>query len=197
MWDRRYSKSDYLYGKEPNDFVVQAAPLIPPGPVLCLAAGEGRNAVYLAQQGYAVKAVDISIVGLDKAKRLAAAAGVEIETEVVALADFKIPANYWGGILSIFAPLPPIARAKLHRQCVAGLVPGGMLVLEAYTPAQLQLKTGGPATASLMMDLAILHHELAGLEFKYGVETERQIVEGSGHHGLGSVVQVIAVKPGL
>lgn len=195
IWDRRYSKSEYLYGKEPNDFVVQATPLIPPGPVLCLAAGEGRNAVYLAQQGYSVTAVDMSAVGLNKAQRLAAAAGVQITTEVADLADFKISTGYWSGIISIFAHLPPITRARLHQHCVAGLAPGGLLVLEAFTPAQLMFKTGGPSMASLMMDLATLQQELQGLEFKYGVETERELAEGSLHQGLAAVVQVIGIKP--
>lgn len=195
IWDQRYSKSEYLYGKDPNDFLVQAAPLIPSGPVLCLAAGEGRNAVYLAKQGYAVTAVDISAMGLDKARRLADAAGVKITTEVVDLADYRIVPDYWSGIISIFAHLPPVARAQLHRRCVAGLAPGGMMVIEAYTPAQLQHKTGGPSTASLMMDLQSLEAELQGLEFKYGVEIEREFSEGTLHRGIGAVVQVIAIKP--
>lgn len=195
IWDRRYSKSEYLYGKSPNDFLVQVAASIPPGRVLCLAAGEGRNAVYLAQLGYEVKAVDGSAIGLEKAQRLAVAAQVSIETEVADLADFKVVPDTWSGIISIFAHLPPLVRSQLHRQCVDGLVPGGVMVIEAFTPQQLNYGTGGPSVASLMMDLATLQQELQGLEFKHGIELERLLSEGPLHQGLGAVVQVLAIKP--
>lgn len=195
IWDKRYSKAEYLYGKEPNDFLVQAAPQIPPGPVLCLAEGEGRNAVYLAEHGYSVTAVDASVVGLEKAQHLARERGVGITTHVLDLADFEIQPDYWSGIVSIFCHLPPLLRETVHRRCVAGLMPGGVLVLEAYTPQQLKLKTGGPPTASLMMQLDDLLKELQGLEFLHAVEVERHLAEGTQHNGPSAVVQIVAVKP--
>lgn len=195
IWDKRYSKLDYIYGKAPNDFLVQATRHIPQGPVLCLGDGEGRNGVYLAQQGFEVTSVDGSAIGLQKARQLATEAGVTITTKVIDLVDYVIQPQYWSGIVSIFCHLPPLAREAVHRDCVAGLAPGGVFVLEAYTPQQLSLKTGGPPTASLMMSLEMLEKELTGLEFWHGVELQREIHEGTMHNGLSAVVQVLALKP--
>jgi hypothetical protein len=195
LWDDRYSQLEYIYGKEPNDFLVEAASFIPKGRVLCLAEGQGRNAVYLASQGYEVTGVDASAVGLAKAQKLASERGVTIATVVANLSDFVIQPNSWDAIISIFCHLPSPLRNDIHRQSVAGLRPGGVFVLEAYTPHQLQFKTGGPPTSELMMDLITLQQELQGLEFKRAAELERDIQEGEYHHGIGSVVQVIALKP--
>ncbi len=195
MWNERYSQTEYAFGKNPNDFLVEVIEQIPKGRVLCLAEGEGRNAVYLAQQGCRVTAVDASAVGLEKARKLAADHGVEIEIIVADLTDFPIQANSWDAIISIFCHLPPIVRRNVHQQVVAGLRSGGKFVLEAYTPRQLEFKTGGPPNVDLMMDLTILQRELKGLEFKQAVEIEREIQEGLFHHGHSAVVQVLAVKP--
>ena len=195
MWDDRYNRADYFYGKQPNDFLRQVCPQIPKGQVLCLAEGEGRNAVYLAQQGYRVTAVDASSVGMAKAQRLAAEHGVSLQAIVADLAEFAIQPHHWDGITAIFCHLPPPLRAQVHRQVVAGLRPGGVFVLEAYTPAQLTFKTGGPPTADLMMDLPTLQQELTGLDFIMAEERERDIHEGMGHRGRSAVVQILAVKP--
>ncbi len=194
MWDQRYSDTEYAYGKEPNDFLVEAVHHIPKGRVLCLAEGEGRNAVFLARQGYDVVAVDSSAVGLRKAEMLAQEHGVSITTVVADLETFKIEAGAWDGIVSIFCHLPPTIRQELHRKLVQGLRPDGVLVLEAYTPDQLKFKTGGPPDAQLAMNLNSLKQELTGLDFKHAVEIERDIHEGLYHNGHGAVVQLIAIK---
>lgn len=156
MWNERYSQAEYVYSKNPNDFLVEVVQQIPKGQVLCLADGEGRNGVYLAQQGCRVTAVDASPVGLEKARKLAAERSVEIETIVADLAEFPIQPNAWDAIVSIFCHLPSIIRANIHRQVVAGLRSGGVFVLEAYTPRQLEFKTGGPPNADLTMELTTL-----------------------------------------
>lgn len=165
------------------------------GRVLSLAEGEGRNAVYLAGLGFSVLAVDQSAVGLEKARRLAAARRVSIETQAADLADYSITPGAWDGIVSIFCHVPPPVRRRLYRSAVSGLKPGGVLLLEAYRPAQLQFKTGGPPTADLLPTLAELKTELAGLDFLHAVETERNVVEGTFHTGRAAVVQVAAVRP--
>lgn len=195
MWDERYSRTGYAFGKTPNDFLVEVVHQIPRGQVLCLAEGEGRNGVYLVQQGCQVTAVDASLVGLEKARKLAAERSVEIETIVADLANFPIQPNSWDAIVSIFCHLPAPLRARVHQQVVAGLRSGGVFVLEAYTPRQLAFKTGGPPTADLMMELATLQQELEGLTFQHAAELEREIHEGSFHEGHSAVVQVLAVKP--
>lgn len=194
-WDQRFAAADYLYGTAPNTLVAAMAAQIPAGPVLCLAEGEGRNAVFLAQRGHAVTAVDQSAVGLGKAERLAAERGVAITTVVTDLADYAIAPGAWAGIVVTFGHFPPPMRRRVHAQVVAGLRPGGVFVVEAYTPAQLALGTGGPKDLALLMTLTALREELAGLEFLHAVECERDVIEGTGHTGRGAVVQILARKP--
>lgn len=195
MWDQRYNTADYIYGTRPNDFLVDVAGRIPSGRVLCLAEGEGRNAVFLAEQGHEVVAVDASTVGLEKAKKLARVRGVSIETVVADLAEYEIDENSFDAVVSIFAHVPKAIRAPLHRRIVGGLKPGGVLVLEAYTPDQIACGTGGPPDVELTMTLHALRDELRGLEFRHAVELRRDVIEGSLHTGTGAVVQVVAVKP--
>lgn len=196
-WDERYGTPDYFYGTEPNDFLREhCAEIRPGGEVLCLAEGEGRNAVFLARQGFRPLAVDQSPVGLSKAVQLATATGVHIDTLVADLAYYRIEANRWDGIVSVWCHLPSALRAAVHRQVVAGLKIGGAMLLEAYTPAQLTHGTGGPKDVDLLPTLAGLREELAGLEFVHSVERERVIHEGAGHSGLSAVVQLVARRRG-
>jgi SAM-dependent methyltransferase len=192
FWDDRYAAPQYIYGETPNAFLAEMASQIPAGPVLCLAEGEGRNAVHLATLGHRVTAVDQSEAGLAKARRLAAARGVEIETVIADLENFAIEPGGWAGIVAIFAHLPPAIRRKVHAQVVCGLRLGGVFVLEAYTRAQLAFGTGGPKSPELLMNLGSLRAELAGLEFRIAREIEREVIEGDGHTGRGAVVQILA-----
>ncbi len=192
MWDARYAADDYVYGTQPNDFLAAVVHRIPKGAVLSLAAGEGRNSVFLAAKGHPVTAVDQSAVGLEKARKLAALRGVEIETVVADLADFDIEPGAWAGIVLIFAHLPPAVRARVHAAAARGLRPGGVLVLEAYTRRQLDHGTGGPPREELLFGLEELQAELAGLRLLHAVEVERDVHEGSLHAGRAAVVQVLA-----
>ncbi|KAF0215941.1 MAG: tellurite resistance protein [Geobacteraceae bacterium] len=194
MWDERYSVEHFVYGKKPNGFLVQVSGLIPQGNVLCLAEGEGRNAVFLASRGHSVVAVDSSALGLAKAERLAEENGVKIETVTADLAEFEIGEEKWDAVVSIFCHVPRALRRDIHRNAVKGLRPGGVFILEAYTPVQLKLKTGGPPSEELMMTLDDLKKELAGLIFLQARELERDIVEGTLHSGKGAVVQIVAQK---
>ena len=194
MWDQRYSSSEYAYGTAPNDFLAEHVNQLPKGNVLCLAEGEGRNAVFLAEQGFAVTAVDSSQVGLEKAKALAAERQVSIDTIHTDLAEFEFNKNAWDAIVSIFCHLPSALRVPVHRGCVSSLKPDGVLLLEAYTPAQLKYKTGGPPLEEMMMSAACLREELVGLTFMHLEERVRDIHEGKFHNGAGAVVQVLAKK---
>ncbi len=194
-WDNRYAGAEYLYGTAPNDFVAEVALRVPPGPVLCLAEGEGRNAVYLAALGYVVTAVDQSAVALGKAKELAAARGVALETITADLADYSIAPGAWAGIVSVWAHVPPALRRRMHAQVARGLQPGGLFVLEAYTPAQLAFDTGGPRNVDMLMTAAQLRDELVGLDFEILRELERDVREGIKHTGRAAVVQLVARRP--
>jgi SAM-dependent methyltransferase len=196
MWDERYSGDDYAYGTEPNEFLASAVDRLPGGRILCLGEGEGRNAVWLARRGFDVTAVDASRVGLDKALRLAEERETTIRAVHADLNEFEIEPDWWDAIVSIFCHLPPGLRRTVHGRSVAGLTAGGVFLLEAYSPAQLRLGTGGPPTAEMLMDLESLRRELDQLDLVHATEMERAVHEGAYHDGVGAVVQIIGVKPG-
>jgi len=191
-WDERYSQPGFAYGTEPNDFLASVADHLPAGPVLTLGEGEGRNAVFLAGLGHEVIAVDQSEVGLAKTRQRADERGVPVQTVQADLRDYPIEPGAWAGIVSIFCHLPPSIRVPLYAAVVRGLRPGGVFILEAYTPRQLGRGTGGPPSAELLVSLEDLTRELAGLEFLHACELEREVREGAYHTGLACVVQVVA-----
>ena len=194
MWDERYRSDGYAYGTEPNDFLRAVAPRLPVGDTLCLGEGEGRNAVFLAGLGHRVTAVDGSLVGLRKAQRLADEHGVAMRTIHSDFSDYVLEPAGWDCIVSIFVHLPAPLRRRLHQQAVAGLRPGGVFVLEAYTPRQLELGTGGPPSVEMMMDLDLLSADLAGLRLLHAAELDREVHEGRYHNGTGAVVQILATR---
>jgi len=194
MWDERYSAEEYAYGTNPNYFLEANVSSIPKGKVLSLAEGEGRNAIFLASQGYSVTAVDSSLVGLNKARKLAEENGVIVEFIHTDLAEYDLGENKWDGIVSIFCPLPSSIRKQLHKKVEAALKRNGVFLLEAYTPAQLKYGTGGGNSVDVMQSKESLSLELAGLKFKHLIELERDVVEGIYHTGIGAVVQAIASK---
>lgn len=192
FWNEKFANTDYVYGTEPNDFLASVVTNLQRGATLSLAEGEGRNAVWLAQQGFTVSAIEQSEKGVGKTLRLALQRGVIVMAERGELETFHIQPNSWDLVVSIYAHTPQELRRKLHRQVVAGLKPGGVFVLEAYTPAQIPNNTGGPKDASLMPTAELLRSELAGLVFDHIEEVERDVVEGSLHTGTAHVVQVVA-----
>ncbi|MBB3190425.1 SAM-dependent methyltransferase [Halomonas cerina] len=196
MWDERYGTDDYLYGIEPNDFLREHVDLIgePPKRVLCLADGEGRNGVYLAGLGHEVISVDASAVGLRKAARLAEQKGVALTTLHADLTEHEFVPESFDAIVSIFCHVPAAGRPHLHRQVIRALKPGGVLILEAYTPDQVPRDTGGPDTPDRTPTAAELDEAYAELEIMLSQECEREVMEGRGHTGLGAVVQFIAHK---
>ena len=192
FWERRYAEPAYAYGTEPNDFLVEVASHIPPGPVLCLAEGEGRNAVWLAGRGHAVTAVDASAAGLAKAEALARAARGEHRGDRCRPDVVHDRTRGLVGVVAIFAHLPPQVRLSVHHAAARGLAPGGAFVLEAFTPRQLAMGTGGPQKPELLYTLVGLREDLAGLHLEICREVERDVVEGPYHTGRAAVVQVLA-----
>jgi len=196
MWDERYSDEEYAYGKDANDFLVENTHQLKKATVLCLADGEGRNSVFLAEQGYDATSVDASAEGIKKAIKLAQERNVNIQAIVADLNHYSIEENSWDSIVSIFCHLPPDLRKQVHADVVKGLKPGGVLLLEAYTPDQIILGTGGPPVAEMTMTLSQLQEELKGLVFEVAHEKNRNVVEGKYHTGEAAVVQIVARKPG-
>lgn len=198
MWNERYNEAEYIFGTEPNDFLKENFQKIAAGgKVLCLAEGEGRNAVFLAEQGYQVTAMDMSEVGLNKALNLAQDRGVQVTTQVADLADYDFGEEQWDSIVSIWAHLPDAVRRHVHAQIVPALKPNGVFILEAYTEQQLTMDAvGGPPETQRERfgSLTVLRSELAALEEITGTEKQRMISEGKRHQGLSAVVQFIAKK---
>ena len=194
-WDDRYAASDYLFGTAPNDFLKTVAhQLAPNSQILCLADGEGRNGVYLAAQGHTVTAVDQSRVGLKKAKKLAQQKQVSVETIKADLAEYDLGVESWDCIVSIFFHIPSEVRANIYPRIIAPLKPGGSLILESYTPNQLNHKTGGPPTSDLMLTKDQLTQYFSEMNLEHLQELEREVIEGTGHTGLASVVQLLALR---
>lgn len=193
MWNERYSVDEYVYGTEPNAFLAEHARTLR-GPVLSLAEGEGRNAVFLASLGLDVHGVDGSAVGLSKAQALARSRNVDIRIQVADLRDFEPEREHYGSVVSISAHLPGAVRRRLYPLLERCLVPGGILLLEAYAEAQLARSTGGPRDADMLMTPAKIRAELPGLEPVLLRELERDVREGSAHTGMATVVQFIGRK---
>lgn len=190
FWNQRYAGDRFVYGTEPNAFLAEHSGLLT-GPVLSLSEGEGRNAVFLASLGLDVLGVDISSVGLEKARQLAESRGVKIRTEVADLATYEPGEARFGAVISIFAHLPGAIRQRLYPLIARSLKPDGVILLEAYAESQLARDTGGPKDADMLMTVEKIRREFPTLEPILLRETERDVSEGEGHTGMASVVQFV------
>ena len=194
-WNERYADSDYLFGTKPNDFLKSIADrLAPNSRILCLADGEGRNGVYLATLGHRITAVDQSRVGLEKAKQLAEQKQVSIDTIEADLAEYDLGVESWDCIVSIFFHIPTEVRDRIYPRIITALKPGGLLILESYTPEQLKHGTGGPPIADLMLTQKDLTHYFSEMSAEHLEELDREVIEGTGHTGMASVVQLLTVR---
>ncbi len=189
-WDERFSGEPFAYGTEPSRWLVQHATRIPRGlPVLAPGDGEGRNGVYLAGLGLDVHAVDGSSVGLAKAQRLAASRGLRIRTSVADLADFVPEPGRFGAVVLVFLHLPPALRAIVHARAATALAPGGLLVVEAFSPRQLAFTSGGPRQLDMLYDVATLRSDFPGIAWESLSELEVDLDEGPLHPGRASLVR--------
>ncbi|MBL7920709.1 MAG: class I SAM-dependent methyltransferase [Bacteroidia bacterium] len=193
FWNDRYSSSDYAYGIEPNDFLKKQN-FKPKGNILCLAEGEGRNAVFLARQGYKVTAIDYSLKGLQKTQQLAKIFKVSIDTICADIGTYDFDENQWDGIVCIFGHFPPSLRNKVHSKIYSSLKKGGKCVLVAYSKEQLKYNTGGPLNADLLYSINELEEDFSDFKTILIEQIEINISEGKFHDGLSSVIQIIGEK---
>jgi cyclopropane fatty-acyl-phospholipid synthase-like methyltransferase len=196
-WDERYRGGDYVFGTEPNRFLVSQAARLKPGMhALAVADGEGRNGVWLAERGLDVLSVDSSQVGLDKAKRLAAARGVTLKTLHADLATWEWPGGPFDVIVAIFIQFAnPDFRSKLFAAMIEHLAPGGLLLLEGYRPKQLEYRTGGPPIAENLYTADLLRDAFRDLDIVALDEYDAPIAEGRGHNGMSALIDLVAKKP--
>jgi SAM-dependent methyltransferase len=197
FWDERFAEPGYKYGTAPNAFLREQAAALPArAQVLVPGDGEGRNGVWLAQQGHSVLAVDYSEVGLAKARALAAERGAEtaarLATQWADLADWAPPAASFDAVALVFCHLPSTLRQLAHPRLAAALRPGGLLIVEAFHPDQLGRASGGPKDVDMLYTLADLRADFAGLlDEAIGWEGEVPLDEGPGHQGLGQVTRYV------
>ena len=197
-WNRRFETEGFLFGSEPNEWLREHAGVWAPGQrVLSVADGEGRNSVWLARRRLVVDAFDIAEVGVAKARRLAADAGVSVNFAVADVDGFSWPEAAYDGVAAIFVQFadPPL-RQRMFERIVRSLRPGGTLVLQGYTPKQLEYRTGGPPILSHLYTGEMLREAFAALQIVELREYEADLTEGSGHRGRSALVGLVARKPG-
>ena len=197
FWDSRFSAPDYIFGRAPNRFLVSQAALFRPGMrVLDVATGEGRNAVWLAQQGCEVTGVDISPKGLEKARRLASEAGVTVRYELGDVRDYAWQADAFDAVVTIFIQFAaPHEREAVFEGMQRAVRSGGCVVLQGYTPKQLEYKTGGPPQVEHMYTEPLLREAFAGWHIVHLREHEDVLNEGVKHSGMSAVIDLVARKP--
>ena len=193
-WNRRFAEADYLFGTAPNEWLRGHAAVWAPGArVLSVADGEGRNSVWLAGQGLVVDAFDIAEAGVAKARRLAVENGVSVNFTVADCDSYAWPLASCDGVAAIFVQFAaPEQRQRLFQRIVQSLKPGGTLVLQGYTPRQLEFRTGGPPLASHLYTEQILRTAFAELEILTLIEYDADVAEGSGHKGRSALIGLVA-----
>jgi cyclopropane fatty-acyl-phospholipid synthase-like methyltransferase len=196
MWDERYAGGEYFFGTRPNAFMVSQHHLLKPGmSCLAVADGEGRNGVWLVEQGLKVLSVDSSSVAASKADTLAQQKGVKLDFEVADLLNWEWGMERYDVVVAIFIQFAtPAQREVLFKGIKQCLKPGGLLLLQGYTPRQLEYKTGGPPVAENMYTEPFLRKAFADMEILHLAEHDAEINEGSGHKGMSALIDLVARK---
>jgi SAM-dependent methyltransferase len=192
-WDARFDRDDYIFGTTPNVFLAsQCARLTSGQRALCVADGEGRNSVWLAQQGLAVTAFDIAPRGVAKARALAAQAGVAVDYHEAGVEDWDWTPEAFDVVAAIFVQFaaPPV-RATLFAGMLATLKRGGLLLLQGYTPRQLDYRTGGPPNADHLYTPQLLRQAFAAHEIIELREHDDVLAEGMQHAGMSALIDCV------
>lgn len=196
-WNQRFENEAYIFGTEPNAWLREHAGAWTPGQrVLCVADGEGRNSVWLAGRGLVVDAFDVASVGVAKARRLAADQAVSVNFAVSDCDAYPWPQNLYDGVAAIFVQFAdPAMRARLFANIRRCLKPGGTLLLQGYTPKQLDYKTGGPPLLDHLYTAAMLREAFADFKLLQLREYEAELAEGKAHHGRSALIGLMALRP--
>lgn len=197
-WEKRFAAPGYLFGTAPNAFLKSKADLLKTkagGKALSIADGEGRNGVFIAEQGLDVLSLDISPIAQDKARKLAKERGVALRTELSDLATWTWPKAEFDVIVGIFFQFtPPELRRTVFANIKQALKAGGLLLIQGYRPKQLEYKTGGPSEVERLYTRALLEEsfgDLASLDIQ---EHDSIISEGTGHAGMSALIDLVARK---
>jgi len=195
-WNERYASSDYLFGESPNEFVRAAANHLADGQsVLCVADGEGRNSVWLAERGLRVTAFDFAQNAVDKARQLAQRRKVSVDFHVADIETWRFEAARYDAVVAIFIQfLGPKARDDVFARMQSAVKPGGLFLLEGYRPEQLQYRTGGPGVIENLYTREWVEHAFADWQVLLLREYDAVLHEGTRHSGMSALIDVVARK---
>ncbi|MGZ3293640.1 MAG: class I SAM-dependent methyltransferase [Xanthobacteraceae bacterium] len=195
-WEDRYRVPDYVFGKEPNYFLVSCKALLPrSGKALAVADGEGRNGIWLAEQGLEVLSLDFSPAAQQKARALAKQRGVTLTVAQADVHTWAYPEAAFDVVVEIFTQFStPAERAKKWAGMRKALKRGGLLIIQGYTPKQLQYGTGGPKQVENLYTRAMLEEAFRDFRDMKIVEEEIEIYEGTSHGGMSAVINLTARK---
>lgn len=202
FWDERYQADTFLYGATPNDYLVAQRPRFRSGMhALVPGDGEGRNGVWLAEQGLHVVTVDLSDVGQRKAQQLAEQRGVELTALQADLTRWTWPVSEFDVVASIFLHLPPSVRQEMHQAMLKALRPGGLLIIEAFRPEQLQYRekygsSGGPPKEEMLFSAEMLRADFADAEEIELAAVDVDMGAHGPHRGLTAVIHGVFRRPG-
>lgn len=195
FWDQNFSVEGYKYGTAPNAFMAEQAMRLPRCcEVLVPGDGEGRNGVWLAEQGHHVTAMDSSRVGLHKAKTLANERHVALQTVLADLNEWTPPPSSADALVLIYLHLPPGLRSAAHTRLAQALRPQGLLILESFHPLQLNHQSGGPKDVAMLYTLDLLRQDFPDFKELLAFEGETLLDEGPGHQGLAHVTRWVAQR---
>ena len=194
FWNERYGAEAYAYGTKPNQFLAEHIASLPIGKVLFAAEGEGRNAVFAAQNGFHVAAFDTSEKGKIKADLLATEKKVQINYQVGMLDDLGYESNSFDGLVLIYAHFDDSVRASLHKKLIDLVKPGGVILFEAFSKDQIQYPSGGPKKLAMLFDLEEVKNEFNNCDFSYLKSEVIELSEGEKKKKKGSVIRFIATK---
>lgn len=196
-WDTRYDREDYLFGTKPNAFLASQASRLERGmQALAVADGEGRNGVWLAEQGLEVVALDASSIGLNKSRELATRRGVTLTTVQADLAVWEWESERYDAVIAIFIQFAaPTLRNRMFEGFHTSLKPGGLLVMQGYRVEQLSYGTGGPPHAEQLYTRELLLRSFAHWSILHLEEHDGPLREGDGHSGMSALIDLVAQKP--
>ena len=179
-WNNRFNTSEYVFGKEPNEFFKQELDKLKPGKILFIAAGEGRNAIYAAKNGWQVDAIDYSEIAKEKALKLALKNNVKINYRIVDVFEYSFPLSTYDAIVNIQFHSPEQIRDEFNSKLIAALKPEGKIILQVFDKEQIKKNTGGPKDIDLLYSLEDIVNGFFDLEFEYFVkETSVRNIAGT------------------
>ena len=197
FWNERFDKEEFIFGKEPNEYLVEKTKqyLKPQDKVLCIADGEGRNGVWLAKQGMQVVGFDASDIALAKAKKFAKDNQVEVEYSFSDTDSYAWPENTYDAVIGIFIQFAdPVMRARIFQQAYKATKPGGLFILQGYTPKQLEYKTGGPSLIEHLYTEELIKDLAKKFQIQELVSYEKELSEGPRHTGMSALLGLVARK---